>query len=156
MIFKLQIIAILILAFLSAVLYRMGGSGKFNTKVRDMGCTACLIAALIVLGFTHWSLLLAFGLQFGALTTYFKKKGKDAKFWNWLLVGLAYSLSALPIAFFYHDWIGFFIRTVALSGLIVLWSQLIGKDWLEEGGRGALIILTLPLLLIGKKKEKKT
>lgn len=170
-----KILGTLFLAAVAALLYRMGGSAKqgkwydflLNTKARDLGVPVCSTAALILLCWNNpetsahpikfgLALFLSFGLLFASLTTYWKKKGTDAKWYNWLLTGLGYGLAYLPVALFFADWIGFVIRVVILAAAIMVWSIAVGKDWLEEGGRGLLVIITLPLLLIGlKKKEKK-
>lgn len=171
----LKILIVTCCALAASILYRLGGSAKtgrwydfiINTKARDFGVPVCSTAALITLCWGHpvtsahpikfgLALFLSFGLLFGSLTTYWKKKGTDAKWWNWLLTGLGYGLAYLPVALFFADWWGFAIRVVILAAAIMIWSLAVGKDWLEEGGRGLLIIITLPLLLIGlKKKEKK-
>jgi hypothetical protein len=90
---------------------------------------------------------IAFGLLLGSLTTYFKKKGTDAKWYNWAITGFAYGASAFPIAWNTGRWAGFSIRCVVLSVSTSLWSQWMNNVVWEECGRGALIILTLPLLL---------
>jgi len=165
---------ILALAVLAAMFYRLGGtdkSGKWygflcNTKTRDIGVPVCSTAAIILLTVNQpivsdhpikyaLALFLSFGLLFGSLTTYWKKKGTDAKWYNWMLTGIGYGVSYLPIALFFVDWWGFGIRVCVLAALITGWSVIIGKDWLEESGRGFLIILTIPLLLIGLKKKEK-
>jgi hypothetical protein len=146
----------LIASILSAILYRLGGTSA-GTKWRDLGCPLVVTAYLLTLGLkaSLWGLFglvgayfLAFGLLFGALTTYWKKKGTDAHWWNWAFTGLGYSLSALPLAFITGHWIGFGIRSIVLTILITFWSEKIGWDVLEETGRGFLITATLPLLLI--------
>lgn len=144
----MKLLIIILLSILSGILYRLGG--RFQTKIRDIGVPIVATIALLYFGFKNpIGLFLHFGLLFGALTTYWKKKNEDAKWWNWLLTGLGYSLAALPIAWITKYWLGFGIRIVILSGLITLWSELVNQDWLEEGGRGILIIITLPLLFIG-------
>lgn len=137
------------LAFLAGVLYRMGGAAGFNTKYRDLGVPCVMLAAMKVLGHFHWSLFICFGLLFGSLTTYFKKKGADAFWYNWLIVGLAYSIAMLPFTIIVtHNWLGFGVRVAVLTTLITLWSEFVGNAVIEEWGRGVAIIVTLPLLFI--------
>lgn len=137
------------LVFLAGVLYRMGGAAGYNTKFRDLGVPCVMIAAMSVLGHFHWSLFICFGLLFGSLTTYFKKKGANAFWWNWLIVGLAYSLAMLPFtAIVTHNWLGFGLRTVVCTTAVVAWSEFVGNAVIEEWGRGAIIIATLPLLFV--------
>lgn len=146
---KVQLLTTLFFSIISAVSYRMGGSGNFPRWVRPVVVSLSTILLMgIFIGF-HWSMILCFGLSFGALTTYWKKKGSDAFWYNWLFTGLGYSLCILPFIFHTHVWLGFGIRTGVLTALTVLWSDLMGNAVIEEGGRGALITLTVPLLLIG-------
>jgi len=137
-----------IVSLFSALAYRLGG--QLQTKIRDLGLPAIATVYLLILGLkcSWWAYLLHFGLLFGALTTYWKKKDQDAKWWNWLLTGLGYSLSALPIAIATNHWFGFAIRTITLTAFATFWSEFIGWDILEEGGRGFFITCSLPLLLI--------
>ena len=149
----MKIIILIILSILSGIAYRLGGIGKpFKTWMRDGICPLIALVALwLLVGFKSsywWAYLLHFGLLFGALTTYWKKKGADAYWYNWLLTGLGYSLSAIPIAWISGHWVGFLLRTIILSGAITLWSVKIGNAKWEERGRGFAIIITLPLLLI--------
>ncbi len=163
----LNILAIIALALISAVLYRFGGYGwgpgqekfpflpkwVFNTKARDIGVPLVALGGMFVLGIGNavpwWINLISFLAMFGALTTYWDSipfnKGKDNFFLHGLGIGLAYA----PYAFFAVGMPGApFIRAVVLGVAVGLWSRLIGKDWLEEGGRGFLIVITLPLMLI--------
>lgn len=144
-----KILGTFVLAALAGALYRMGGSGKFPRFVRPLGLCICTGIALTILGFIHWTSILAMGAIYGLSTTYFKKKGTDAQWYNWSLVGLAFGISVIPIVFVYHNWLGFGIRCLACTVLTTLWSTFIGKDVVEEMGRGAIAIGTLPLLLIG-------
>ncbi len=131
----------------------MGGSDSFNTKVRDVGVS---LIGVLLLGFLYghydWKTLLALflsmGLYFGSLTTYWKKKGTEAKWWNWLLTGLGYSLAFLPFAFVSGHWVGFALRCLFCSVGTMIWSEKVGNVVWEEAGRGAIPTLTLPLLLI--------
>lgn len=142
------VIATIILSFGSGTLYRMGGGNRFNTKFRDMGCAAVSVVEFFVFGFFHWSLILYFGALFGSLTTYWKKKGTDAQWYNWLFTGFFYALSAIVYPITTGHWQGFFIRLVFLPLAIMIWSVIEGRVEREEGGRGGLIIATQLLLLI--------
>lgn len=139
-----------ILSILAGGLYRAGGYGPpFNTKVRDFGVPSCMIAYFAITGNWHWVLILCFGLMFGAQTSYFKRKGWDAFWFNWLYCGLAFSIALLPYAAVTGHWMGFGLRTLTVTIFTVLWSEFIGWDDAEEFGRGFIQIITLPLLLVG-------
>jgi hypothetical protein len=148
-----KILLVLGLSILSAILYRMGGAKGYDTKFRDLGCpTISLITLFVCQPFIltyWWAYLLCFGLYFASLTTYFKKKGEDALWWNWCCVGLAFSLSFLPYAFISGCWLGFMVRGIVLIICIPLWSVSQGNAVREELGRGFLANITIPLLLIG-------
>lgn len=144
-----KIVATILLSMIAGVSYRMGGSGNFPRWVREVGGVLSMVSLMFVLGMFHWSLVICAGFMYGLMTTYFKKKGTDAVWWNWALVGLAFGLSMIPYCIFQGHWLGFGIRCVVCTVLTTLWSQLIGKAVLEEFGRGFINIATLPLLLIG-------
>ena len=133
-------------SLLSALLYRFGGKEGYHTTLRDVGVPCVLLLAMRQLGMWHWSLIPSALLLFASLTTYWKKKGTDAMWWNWLLTGLGYSLSLLPYVICTGIWINFLIRTLVLTTLVTLWSELIGDVDIEEGGRGFFVIYTLTLL----------
>ena len=165
------------LAILSAVLYRLGGWGDegrqqfpnlpkwlFNTKARDVGCAVCCFIGMLFIGgawsiFNLWYWVVAFfsfGLLFGALTTYWdflsvrftptgrSYLGEDNHWMHGFMCGLAY----FPYAVVSHDWVGFGVRCIALAILMGAVSKLSGNDVVEETGRGAVLVLTLPIFLI--------
>ena len=144
---------ILLASILAGCLYRAGGSDSFDTKVRDLGVPTIGILLMVFLYPNYgWKILLAyfftFGLYFGALTTYFKKSGTEAKWWNWLFHGLGISLAFLPFALVSGLWLGFLLRCIVCSLGIMIWSEKISNVVWEEAGRGFLATITLPLLLI--------
>ena len=156
----LAIAFLILMSIIGGVLYRMGGASGFNTKFRDFGIPGVGILVLLVLGnrchVNGWSILnyvLTWGFMFAAQTTYFKKKGKDAKWWNWFLVGLANGLALIPYAWQTGLWMDALLRTVILAIAITIWSEVCGDAVWEEVGRGVLIILTLGLFLIVKRKK---
>lgn len=144
-----KIIGTIILSALAGIAYRMGGSGNYPRWTREVGLCVCMNLEMILLGFFHWSLIICTGALYGLATTYFKKKGTDAKAINWFFVGLAFSIAMLPLVLVYHLWIGFAIRTFVCTALVVIWSETNGNAVCEELGRGYIPIATLPLLLIG-------
>ena len=116
---------LLFFSCLSALLYRLGGWGHgFNTKVRDLGTPFCMIGYMILSGCWNGWLILCFLLMFGAQTTYWKKKGSDAKWFNWLFTGLAYSLAMLPYSLATGNISGFLIRGWLLLCLLSYGARL--------------------------------
>jgi hypothetical protein len=150
---------IILLSILGALLYRAGGMGKEptanptwmpmwirNTKARDFGIPSVMVLTMAVLGHLTWWLVLCFLLLFAAQTTYFKKKGTDSKWWNWLLVGLAMSAAMFPYCFHSGNWLSLLYRTVCLTSFVIMWSEGIDNDKWEEYGRGWIQIISLTLL----------
>lgn len=149
---KSQSIVFAVISFVGALLYRLGGT-KHGTLWRDLGVSLCMVVVMCVLGKWHWTIILCMGLLYGSLTTYNKwagylldRKDREVHWESWLVTGLFYGLSMLPYAFASGHWVGFGVRTVLCAVLVCLWSSNIGKAWLEESGRGLIIIGTLPLL----------
>lgn len=96
---------IISLSIASAILYRMGGSSKWNTRWRDCGCPLVALITLwlmkgVVLSY-WWAYLLTFGLGWGAMSSYWDL---DEKKWGYWGHGLGLSLAALPIAFITGHW----------------------------------------------------
>jgi len=125
----------------------MGGSGNFPHQARVVGVPLLSCGMLMLFDFRWW-IFLCIPLMIGAISTYWKKKGTDAKWWNWLLHGLGLCLAMLPYSIASGNWLGFALRLVVLPLVIVIWSEKIGNAVVEELGRGVTIMLTIPLLLI--------
>ncbi len=156
----MNILIVLIASCISATLYRAGGMSKelsaepkwipmFMRKslYRDCGCAAitCVLAGYLLVW--SWVLVICFGLSWGALSTYWKRT-PNAKWYNWLMTGVMYSVAMLPYVIAEGLWLGFISRTIILGTLTMIWSELISNDVQEELGRGALITLTIPLILV--------
>ena len=144
--------AVIILALIGGLLYRLGGIGHpYNTKYRDFGVPLTALLLLFLLGITApwWIWLLTFGIMFVSMTTYCKFNNQEDVYWyNWFLTGTLYGISVLPFAFSTGNWLGFTLRTIILAFSTMAWSEVIDEVNLEEGGRGFLFIVTLPLLLL--------
>ena len=132
---------------LSAIAYRLGGATGFNTKYRDWGVPLVVCPMLGVTQSWHWTLALLFPLLWGALSTYWKRKGADAKWVNWALHGLGCALAFIPWYWYTGEWGLFAVRSVVMVVGITGWSVLIKNSVVEELGRGALIVL--PFLIGG-------
>ena len=144
-----KMVTIIALSLIAGFLYRAGGSDWANTKYRDFGVPIVMLLAMWHLKLWHWSLIPSAIALFASLTTYFKKKGADALWWNWALVGLITAFSMVFYAWASGHWLGFWIRCALNTVLIMAWSEWQDEVNAEEGGRGFIIIATLPLLLIG-------
>lgn len=158
-----NIIALIGGTVLGGILYRMGGAAGYNTKFRDFGIPTVAVFVFLFfcwpnLDLTLLSLILTWGAIFGVQTTYWKKKGEDAKWYNWAFTGLGYSVCWLPTVIvqsiwpsssLHTHWIGFGLRTFVCTGFTVMVSEMFGNVVFEENGRGWVEILTIPILFIG-------
>lgn len=140
----------------AGVLYRMGGSGKYDTKVRDMGCPTVAILTFLLWNPFHLSLILCWGAMFGAMTTYWdfvnkwlpvEDKGREY-WWNWALHAFGLSLAMIFYTIFKHNWIGFIVSSIINIVGITLWSEKIGNAVWEERGRGFINNIRMALLAI--------
>ncbi len=138
----------LFLVVASAVLYRMGGADGYNTKWRDFGCPLVAVASALIIGLGHWSLVLSFGALFGAMTTYWKRKGEDAEWYNWLMTGFMYAMAFLPTVWFLSRFEAFVPFTAFLSIATMIWSEAMDDVVWEECGRGAILIIAQVAFLI--------
>lgn len=125
----------------------MGGSARYNTRYRDIGCSLLFVLLTGFMVSWHWTLILCFGLMWGALSTYWKR-GANSKWYNWGLTGLGYSLAIIPFCIAEGYWVGFISRTIVLTGATIVWSELNNNAVWEESGRGFFIVVTIPLLLV--------
>ena len=135
------------LTALAGYFYYAGGQSWGHTVIRDLGLPMMMALWFVTSGLFNWWLIPCFGLMYGAQTTYFKKKDTDATWLNWAFVGLAFSFCMLPYAIAVGNYWGFFWRTLVVTNFTIFWSILNGKVEIEESGRGAIQILTLPLLV---------
>lgn len=156
-------LSLIIGTIFGGVLYRMGGAAGYNTKFRDFGIPTVAVLVFLVWVWPHYdltflSLILTWGACFGVQTTYWKKKGTNSTWWNWLLTGLGYSLCWLPTVIsqyiwrpsgLHAHWIGFGIRTIACTWATMWVSEFFGNVVYEENGRGWVEVMTVPLLFIG-------
>jgi len=145
----LKILSTLLLSSIGAVLYRLGGTNK-GTLWRDTGVSivtllTCMVSGLLGKNFITnvIAYFLTFGLSWGALSAYW---GQDEKKYGYFWHGLGLALAVAPICLVTGHWLGFLARLVVLPAAIAIYSQFTGNDWLEEGGRGFLIIITLLFL----------
>ena len=145
--------AIGLLAILSGIFGRMGGSGNWPRQARIFGCSLLtLICIWLLFGFQlgfWWAYLTIFGLSAGLISTYWDFLfGFDNMWFSGFMVGLA----AIP--YYQHYWF-YGIRAVLLALIwgclnkylpqkVLFWT----RDIVEEFLRYFATIVTLPLLLI--------
>lgn len=148
----LQILGTLILTALAGWSYRDGGSSHGMRWIREIGTGLAILGCLTLwLGWSLWGLLVLGTVWIE--TTYFKSKGSDAKWYNWLLVGLSYSIVPLPYILAqsfsgHYYWKGFAIRAAVVTAFTTLWRTFNGDANSQEIGCGCIQIITLPILLI--------
>ena len=146
----LQYVTLLVFSIIGAILYRMGGASGYDTKFRDIGIPTLVVLylslfvrdSISVVPFIL-SMLFTFGLVFASQTTYFKKKGEPARWWNWVLVGLANGIALVPFVLVSHSYFSLCVRTLMCVVFITYWSVKVDDAVKEELGRGFIIIATL-------------
>ena len=84
----------------------------------------------------------------GWINKFFNVAIEDKVWFNWLLHGFGIGLAMMPFALVGLSWVLILIRAVILGFVMMVWSDSWDIDWVEEMGRGASIILTLPILLL--------
>lgn len=148
----IKIISITGLAVLAGALYHAGGQGQ--KMFRRAGVPIlCYFPALVVLfGWAGWLwYFLSAGLLAFALTTYhdyLSPDGKKETWLCWLVTGFCYGLAAIPLLWSGIPLWAIIGRAIVLAGLTTWVSERSGKVLTEEFWRGALILLTLPILKI--------
>lgn len=145
----MKYLIILALSVLSAIAYRMGGSGNYNRLWRIMGVSALTIVAVIaLLGFKIayiWVYVLTFGLLCGSISTYWDFLFGFDNFW---FHGFMLGVACFLLYFLGVHWYAILIRSLVLAIFMGVWCLVFSKDITEECGRGAVLVATIPLLLI--------
>ena len=161
MILMIKVLLLAILAYFSGWLYHRGGSdGTYHGKERDWGCSLCAVLSysLFFKLPNNWIgmgiCLVTFLLTWGALSTYhkylnkyFDKSTDNVHWFNWLAHGIGVGLATIPFVIIGSTMTLTWVRAVILGALMMVVSELSDDVWVEENGRGALIVLTTPLLL---------
>lgn len=153
---------ILVLSCISALAYHLGGLGAdgikkypkvpawlFSRQIRMLICPLTAILAIWVckgINDKWWVYLLTYGLQVGAITTYWKKKDEDARWYHWFLHGFMLGVACLLLVFVNISIWQLLIRAIVMGILMTVISESTTKAWLEEGGRGFIIPSTVLLL----------
>lgn len=143
------------LAILAGVLYHKGGQGQKLYRRAGVPILCYFPALVILFGRSGWLwYLLSAGLLALALTSYWDTitriwRGDEKEYWeNWLLHGFINGLAALLLLWCGVAWYAIMGRAIVLAGLTTWVSERSGKVLTEEFWRGALIILTIPILKI--------
>jgi hypothetical protein len=138
------------MSLLGGVFYRLGGSGGASRLWRLLGVPFLVTLALwgIYGGLKGWWWLypISFGLLVASLTTY----------WDWMFNnidtfwfhGLMCGAATLPFAIVSGHWLGFGLRCAALALFMGLWCKFFKNVFVEEIGRGASVVLSVPLLYL--------
>lgn len=144
----------ILLACLSGYLYRMGGSAnkpKWMWKARDVGCNLCVIGWLLLSGYADWLMIVAFGLMWGAFSSYWgwlSPNDDEEYWWNFGMHGFFIGLALFPLAISGTlEWMPLLYRSLAMGVFFIAWTQAIKNAVVSEAGRGVATILTL--LIIG-------
>jgi hypothetical protein len=162
----MSIVLILLGTVAAAILYRLGGCSEedwveeypwvplFLRKlpVRDMGVSLIAVGlGSMLISAPWWMWLICYALSHITLTTY-----HDTKPYNWMkpddnfwLHGLVNGMAFLPLAFFATEMlVPLILRSVVMGLFMGVWCHWIfSTDYIEEWGRGGIIILTLLFLL---------
>lgn len=132
---------------LAAWSYRDGGSSNGQRWIREVGVGLAEIFALSILfGWNWWSLGIMATIWIE--TTYFKSK-PDAKWYNWMFVGMSFAVVPLPYIIAAHSpsvWFGFVVRSAFIIPFITIWRTFIGNVQWQEGVSGGVQILSLLIL----------
>lgn len=147
----LKIAATIALAALCGWMFRLGGAASAHARwLRMLGVEVTEFLGLIVWFGWSWWLIPTTALAWTECT-YFKAKGTEAKWWNWLICGIQYALIPIPLVFLGHiPWEGLIDRAIVLIPVITLWRTFQGNVQWSEGGAGGWQIITLPLLALHK------
>lgn len=145
----LTISAYVVAVILSGVLYYLGGETGYDTKVRDWGCNTVAVAlAWLLAGEYSGMLVVSWFALWGALTTYWKGDETDCQWYHWLFTGLGYGAAMAFVGIEYGHVLGWLLYTAALGLATMFWSEHFDDVRVEAGGRGALIILLMPIMFL--------
>jgi hypothetical protein len=154
---------VILLSFISALAYRCGGMGTESEArpkwipnwlrhswIRDWLCPLFVYGSLAILlspsSLLQWGMLaLCYPLLGGALSTYWDKLFGFDNFW---FAGFMCGVAAFPLVFYVVNPWGIVLRAILLAILWGAWCAWQSVDYVEEMGRGAFLVLTIPLLLI--------
>lgn len=155
------VLIILGLSIVSGIFYFIGGESWGNKLFRRVGCAIVLVATLFL---THilklnlagilWGIGLI-GVHYFCLLSYNKwfdvvcgiNEDDDVHAPAWAMTGIVYGLACLPLMFAGVPLYLIIIRAGLLGVLTCWWSVKQDNVFWEASGRGAFLILTLPILM---------
>lgn len=153
----MKIILWLGLSIASGIVYRVTGKGGFKGAklFRRILCPLLFLALFCALKSPKFAYILpylaTFGLSTMALSTYNDYLAPDGSSENWLcwlVTGLFYGLSALPLIWCGVHWYSIVARALFLAITIMWLRERTGKVFWEEIGSGFLYCASTPLLLL--------
>lgn len=130
----------------------MGGIGKpFASWQRDWLIPIVVLGTILYfrqpIEWWGWLLYIITILPTGlALTTYWDFLFNDVD--NFYMHGFMVGLGAFPLMFAGFAWWLILIRAIVMGGAMGLLCKKSSNVWVEECGRGAIIALTIPIILI--------
>lgn len=121
-----------------------------HSWIRDWLCPFFVYGSFAMffspLSFLQWGMLvLCYPLLGGALTTYWDNLFGFDNLW---FAGFMCGVASFPLVFYGVNPWGIVLRAIVLAVLWGGWCAWQSVDYIEEFGRGAFLVLTLPLLLI--------
>lgn len=126
------------------LLYRAGGA--IEKKMRKIGTNLCSVAILTNIYGFNWEICLVMIIQYFTLGTYWKGDEPDVLWYHWIFTGLGYGLSVLPLLFCGAEIGIILLRTYILTLGCVVVSEGSANVWIEEYGRGSLMVGTMIML----------
>lgn len=144
----MRIALTILLAIVAGMAYRGGGAASIHARwLRQAGIGVTVTLGLILWFGFNWWMLLSLGTSW-AESTYFKKRGTDAKWFNWMAVGVVFALVPIPYVISSgNHWVGFAYRSLFIIPATTLIGTFVGNDNWSEGLRGAIQIISIPLLM---------
>ena len=123
----------------SVIFYFIGGERW--TKVRDLGCPACIFSLMwYIFGWSWWHLL-GFAIAWGGLSLGDDVKGDK---WYWTPHAFVTGLCMLPYTIINQEWLCFSIMMVVVTGGTYLVSKFLNRFYADVILRG-LLYTTIPL-----------
>lgn len=125
----------LLLIPLCSAFYFIGGESWGHTKIRDLGCPACIFGLTWILFGWSWWYLLGFCIAWGGLSIGDDVKGDK---WYWTLHGAVVGLSSLPYTIINEAYFCFGLMIIVTTSGTYLVSKFLNKFYADVILRGLL------------------